>query len=48
MGVAEGHPESPASIAQRPDLLEFGLAKAAPRAYGMGGVGTMDNDFAEI
>ena len=48
MGVAEGHPESPASIAQRPDLLEFGLAKAAPRAYDMAGVGPKDIDVAEI
>jgi acetyl-CoA acetyltransferase len=48
MGVAEGHPESPASIAQRPDLLEFGLAKAVPRAYGMAGVGPADIDVAEI
>jgi hypothetical protein len=48
MGVAEGHPESPASIAQRPDLLEFGLAKSAPRAYEMAGVGPADIDVAEI
>src|SRR4030095_14219147 len=37
MGVAEGHPESPASIAQRPALLEFGLAKAGPPASAKGG-----------
>lgn len=48
MGVAEGHPESPASIAQRPDLLEFGLVKAARRGYEMAGVGAKDMDVAEI
>jgi acetyl-CoA acetyltransferase len=48
MGVAEGHPESPASIAQRPDLLEFGLVKAAKRGYEMAGVGPKDMDVAEI
>lgn len=48
MGVAEGHPDSPASIAQRPDILEFGLARAAPRAYAMAGVGPQDMDLAEI
>ena len=48
MGVAEGHPESPASIAQRPDLLEFGLVKAAARGYEMAGVSAKDMDVAEI
>jgi acetyl-CoA acetyltransferase len=48
MGVAEGHPESPASIAQRPDLLEFGLMKAAKRGFEMAGVGPEDMDVAEI
>ena len=48
MGVAEGHPESPASIAQRPDLLGFGLVKAAARGYDMAGVGPKDMDVAEI
>jgi acetyl-CoA acetyltransferase len=48
LGVAEGHPDSPASIAQRDDLLEFGLVKAAARAFPMAGVGPKDIDVAEI
>ena len=39
MGVAEGHPDSPSVITQRPDITRLGLAKAAPRAFGMAGVG---------
>ncbi len=48
MGTAEGHPDSPASIAQRPDILEFGLMKAAARAWPMAGVGPKDIDVAQI
>jgi acetyl-CoA acetyltransferase len=48
LGVAEGHPDSPASITQRADLLQFGLAKAAPRAFEMAGVKPADIDVAEI
>ena len=33
MGAAEGHPDSPSVISQRPDLTKFGLAKAAPRVF---------------
>jgi acetyl-CoA acetyltransferase len=48
MGVAEGHPDSPSTITQRKDILELGLAKAAPRAFGMAGVKPADIDVAEI
>ena len=48
MAVAEGHPDSPATITQRPDLTSLGLAKAAPRAFQMAGVSPADIDVAEI
>ena len=48
LGVAEGHPESPSTITQRQDMLTLGLAKAAPRAFGMAGVAHKDIDVAEI
>ena len=48
MGVAEGHPDSPSVITQRPDLTTLGLAKAAPRAFEMAGVTHADIDVAEI
>jgi acetyl-CoA acetyltransferase len=47
-GVAEGHPDSPMSITQRPDMCAFGVAKAAPRAFAMAGVGPEDIDVAEL
>ncbi len=48
MGVAEGHPDSPSAITQRPDLTTLGLAKAAPKAFGMAGVTHSDINVAEI
>ena len=48
MGVAEGHPDSPSVITQRPDLTRLGVAKAAPRAFAMAGVSHDDIDVAEI
>ena len=48
MGVAEGHPDSPSAITQRPDLTTLGLAKAAPKAFAMAGVKQDDIDVAEV
>jgi acetyl-CoA acetyltransferase len=48
MGVAEGHPDSPSAITQRPDLTTLGLAKAAPKAFAMAGVTRGDIDVAEV
>lgn len=48
MGIAEGHPDSPSVITQRPDMTRLGLAKAAPRAFEMAGVTHDDIDVAEI
>ena len=48
MGVAEGHPDSPSTITQRPDLTRLGLAKAAPKAFAMAGVAPADIQVAQI
>lgn len=48
MGIAEGHPDSPSAITQRPDLTTLGLAKAAPKAFAMAGVTHDDIDVAEV
>ncbi len=48
MGIAEGHPDSPSVITQRPDMTRLGIAKAAPRAFAMAGVTHDDIDVAEI
>jgi acetyl-CoA acetyltransferase len=47
-GVATGHPDSPASITQRPDISRLGLGKAAHRAFEMAGVTPSDIDVAEV
>lgn len=47
-GVAEGHPDSPGAITQRPDMTRLGLARAAPRAFAMAGVTPADIQVAEI
>lgn len=48
LGVAMGHPDSPNSITQRDDMTRIGIAKAAPVAFGMAGLGPGDVDVAEI
>ncbi|HEX4894557.1 MAG TPA: transporter [Hyphomicrobiaceae bacterium] len=48
MGVAEGHPDSPSVITQRPDMTRLGIAKAAPKAFAMAGVAPEDIQVAEI
>ena len=48
MGIAEGHPDSPSAITQRPDMTKLGLAKAAPKAFQMAGVTHQDIDVAEV
>lgn len=47
-GIAQGHPDSPSSITQRKDMTRLGIAKAAPRAFGMAGVSPGDIQVAEI
>lgn len=48
LGIAMGHPDSPSSITQRPDLTTLGIAKAAPIAFAMAGIDHEEIDVAEI
>ncbi|MCW2583402.1 MAG: transporter [Klenkia sp.] len=48
LGSAMGHPDSPSSITQRPDLTRVGVAKAAALAFEAAGVTHADIDVAEI
>ena len=48
MACAEGHPDSPSAITQRPDLLQLGIAKAAQRVFDQAGVTRADIDVAAI
>jgi len=48
LGSGEGHPDTPSSITQRPDITRLGIAKAAPRVFEMAGVTHADIDVAEI
>ena len=47
-GVAEGHPDSPSAITQRPDMTTLGIARAAPIAFDMAGVSREDIDVAQV
>jgi acetyl-CoA acetyltransferase len=48
LGGGEGHADVPDDLASRPDILDLGLQKAAPRVLGKLGLSPADFDFAQI
>lgn len=48
LGGAEGHPNRPDEITNRPDVLTLGLDSAAPRAFAMAGVKPTDMNFLQL
>jgi acetyl-CoA acetyltransferase len=48
MGVAEGHPDFPDEIPNRPVLTEVGVKRAARQAFAMAKITPQDIDVAEI
>jgi acetyl-CoA acetyltransferase len=48
MAVGEGHPDSPSTITQRPDMTRLGIAKCAPRVFAQAQITHADIDVAEI
>ena len=48
LGGGEGHADVPDDLASRPDILDLGLQKVAPRVLGELGLSARDFDFAQV